>query len=155
MRRSASVSTDDLKMSVEEIEERRNLEPQVKKMRSGALYYSWNGLDLDRERDTVLSRDHLVEKLRSKLDEHRIVMLCSPPATGKTALCQMLVKKYQFENKIISRRTGDIPIDELEVAGINFKQQVAQPRDHLCVVMVDFQNQIWSQIWYHFGQQNF
>lgn len=127
-------------MGVEKTEERRDF----KRFHSGALYYCCNGLDLDRERDTILSRDHLVEKLRSNLYESLFVMLCSPPATGKTTLCPMLVNKYQIAHKIISFRTGKIPSDELEDSGINLKQQKAQPRDQLYVVILDDSQNIYK-----------
>jgi hypothetical protein len=142
---SESISTDELKTSVEKTEQRRDWEPQVKKIRSGALFYSWNGLDLDCERYSILSRDDLVEKLRSNLYKSRFVMLCSPPATGKTALCQILVNKYQFAHKLISCRTGKIPSDELEdvelrgrfeLGNWNFKNKDLKPVNHKIIAKI-------------------
>jgi predicted AAA+ superfamily ATPase len=86
----------------------------------------------------------LVEKLRAKLDQNRFVMLCSPPATGKTALCQMLVHKYNLEHKIISCRRGKIPSDEFATAGINLAKLEAEPRDNLYVIVLDDAQKIYK-----------
>jgi hypothetical protein len=59
-------------------EDRKYLDPNVNRFRAGSRnYVCWNGLDLELEHDCVLPRNHLVEKLRAKLDQNRFVMFCS------------------------------------------------------------------------------
>ena len=73
-----------------------NSPPRVSEFGDSLRELSLNGIRLD---DVVLSRKGLVENVLGMLNSSRVVVGCSPPATGKTSLLQLI--RNQFDGKSI------------------------------------------------------
>ena len=49
-----------------------------------------------------LARDELVNKIWSTAQANRFVLMCSPPATGKTSLLQLILKRFPEQCRYVS-----------------------------------------------------
>jgi nucleoside-triphosphatase THEP1 len=83
----------ELEESVQEVIKRDSMQEVIKRKRCGMLD-ALDGLDLD-DPDSYLHREPLVEKAIAVAQKSSLLIVSSPPGTGKTSLIQLIIQKLE------------------------------------------------------------